>query len=65
VPKNKPKIQFIEGISEELKRVTWPSRTETIRLTVVVIVVSLIVALYIGIIDFFLAKGLGILTQFR
>lgn len=59
------KIRFIEGINEELKKVTWPSRTETIRLTVVVIVVSLIVAVYVGIIDVFLAKGLGILTRFR
>jgi preprotein translocase SecE subunit len=50
------------GIIDELKRVTWPSREETIRLTIVVIAISLIIAFYIGIIDVLLAKLLEIIT---
>lgn len=50
------------GIVDELKRVTWPSKEETIRLTLVVIAISLIIAFYIGIIDVLLAKLLDIIT---
>ncbi len=48
---------------EELKKVTWPSRQTTIRLTLTVLIISLIVGLYLGIIDVLLAKGLEALTK--
>jgi len=53
------------GIFEELKKVSWPTKKETIRLTAVVIIISLIIGLYIGIIDVLLAKGLEFLTLRR
>lgn len=56
---------FAQGIIEELRKVSWPSRKETIRLTSIVIGVSLIIGLYIGIIDILLTKGLEIVTRFR
>lgn len=49
----------------ELKRVTWPTREKTIQLTAVVIIISLIIGTYIGIIDSLLASGLRILTTLR
>jgi preprotein translocase subunit SecE len=51
------------GLVDELKRVTWPSRQETIRLTMIVVVISLIIGLYIGIIDVGLAKVLELITK--
>jgi len=59
------KTQFASGIVEELKKVTWPTREETIRLTVIVIGISLIIGIYIGIIDVLLAKGLEMLAKTR
>ncbi|PIV09141.1 preprotein translocase subunit SecE [Candidatus Roizmanbacteria bacterium CG02_land_8_20_14_3_00_36_15] len=56
---------FASGIVEELKKVSWPTKNETTRLTIVVIAVSLIIGLYIGIIDILLVKGLDTLTKFR
>lgn len=56
---------FVGDIREELKKVTWPTRQTTIRLTVVVIVISLIIAVYIGTIDVLLAKALEVLTRTR
>lgn len=52
-------------VIDELKKVTWPTRQETIRLTTIVIVISLIIGLYIGIIDIALAKALELLTKAR
>jgi preprotein translocase subunit SecE len=40
----------------ELKRVTWPTPKQTLASTTVVIVIVFIVAIYLGIIDYVLAK---------
>lgn len=56
---------FASELITELKRVTWPTRKETIRLTAIVIVISLIIGVYIGIIDILLAKGLEVITKSR
>ncbi len=52
-------------VVDELKKVSWPTRKQTIRLTMVVLGVSLIIGLYVGIIDILLAKGLEFITKFR
>lgn len=59
------KTQFGSGIIEELKKVTWPTKEETLRLTVIVIGISLIIGVYIGIIDVLLTKGLELLAKSR
>ena len=63
--KNKVRQNIGSDIVDELKKVSWPTRKDTIRLTSIVIGVSLIIVLYIGIIDILLAKGLEIVTKFR
>lgn len=60
---NQPK--FTTDILSELKKVSWPSKKETLRLTMIVIFVSLIIGVYIGIIDILLAKILSWLTSLR
>lgn len=64
---NKPNIApgFASGIVDELKKVSWPTKKETVRLTLVVIVISLIIGLYVGIIDVLLARGLELITKLR
>jgi preprotein translocase subunit SecE len=54
---------FAQEVVEELKRVSWPTKKETIRLTTVVILISLIIGLYIGIIDVLLAKVLALFAR--
>lgn len=56
---------FANNIIDELKKVTWPTKNNTIRLTGIVIAISLIIGLYIGIIDVLLAKGLETMTKVR
>lgn len=62
---NIKKPSFATDVFDELKKVSWPSRAETIRLTAIVIGVSLIIGLYVGIIDILLTKGLEFVTKFR
>lgn len=56
---------FAKEVVEELKRVSWPSKKQTINLTALVILISLTIGLYVGIIDILLAKLLEIVTKIR
>jgi preprotein translocase subunit SecE len=47
---------FLNDAKGELKRVTWPSRKQTMASTLVVIIVVFVMAIFFGIIDFGLAK---------
>ncbi len=55
VPKIAP-AKFIGEVVNELKKVTWPTREETIKYTVAVIIISLAVAFFIGGLDFVFLK---------
>ena len=48
--------QFLRESKNELKRVKWPTRKELLASTAVVIVFSLIVAFFLGLVDFGLIK---------
>jgi preprotein translocase subunit SecE len=44
-------VQFIKEVVAELKKVTWPTREDTMKLTAVVIALSVIVGVFIGGLD--------------
>lgn len=39
---------FLKEARQELKKVTWPSRQETINYTIMVVVISGVVAVFLG-----------------
>jgi len=49
-------IKFLGEVKTELKQVTWPTKSEVIRLTTAVITISLIVGIYIGALDLIFTK---------
>ncbi|MGI5827376.1 MAG: preprotein translocase subunit SecE [Patescibacteria group bacterium] len=51
-------INYIKASIEELKKVSWPTKKETYHYTVLVIVVSLAVAAYLGGLDYLFTLGL-------
>ena len=44
-------VQFFSEVVGELKKVTWPSREEATRLTILVIVISGAIGIVLGLID--------------
>ena len=46
--------RFLKEVNVELRKVTWPSKDELVGSTIVVIIVSFMVAIFIGIVDKFL-----------
>lgn len=49
---------FLTEARGELARVAWPTRSQTVRLTTLVITVSLLVGLYLGTADWLLKQAL-------
>jgi len=49
-------INYISASKRELKKVVWPTKKQTINHTLLVIVFSLVVAMFLGLIDFGLNK---------
>jgi preprotein translocase subunit SecE len=52
-------LVFLRQVWEEFGKITWPSRAETIRLTILVIIVSGAVAAFIGGLDFVFSRVLN------
>jgi preprotein translocase subunit SecE len=44
-------ITFLKDVNAELRKVTWPTKEELIGSTIVTIVVSLIMSIFIGAVD--------------
>jgi preprotein translocase subunit SecE len=56
-------VRFLRETRDELKKVVWPTRQEVLRLTLVVITVSLIVGIFLGGLDFILVKIIETIVQ--
>ena len=48
--------EFVREVLAEFRKVTWPSRAELVNSTVVVIVVTVVLAFFLGGVDIVLAR---------
>ncbi|MFP4236008.1 MAG: preprotein translocase subunit SecE [Desulfonatronovibrio sp.] len=48
--------EYLEEVKGELKKVTWPTRKETLSTALAVVVLVVIISVYLGIIDFGLSR---------
>jgi preprotein translocase subunit SecE len=70
LPAAKPKdniftktAQFLREVKVELKKVTWPTRQQTIGSTAVVIVLVMLISLFLGLVDFGISGLIRIVLQ--
>lgn len=47
-------ISFLKEVREELAKVAWPSREQTIRYTILVIIIAVAVGAFLGGLDYIL-----------
>lgn len=52
----------MKEIKAELVHVVWPSRKQTVYYTILVIVLSIVVAYFLGLFDFIFLRGLQLLV---
>lgn len=56
-------LQFLREVRVELKKVTWPTRKQTIGTTIAVIVLVLIISMFLGLIDIGLSSLLQLILK--
>ncbi len=54
-----PRFRFVGDVVAELKKVTWPTREEAFRLTLMVLVVCAVIGVILALLDY----GFGRLVQ--
>ncbi len=54
-------VTYIKEVASETKNIKWPTRKQVISYTLIVIVLSLILAVYVGAIDAAFARLLSII----
>ena len=55
-------FRFFAEVFSELRKVTWPSRQEATRLTVLVIALSATIGVFLGLIDMLFARVLSVIS---
>ncbi|MEK7542688.1 MAG: preprotein translocase subunit SecE [Patescibacteria group bacterium] len=55
---------FLMESRMELRKVSWPSREDTVRFTIFIIIFSFILGLFLGFLDYVFLKGLGGILNF-
>jgi preprotein translocase subunit SecE len=56
-------LQFLREVKVELKKVTWPSRKQTVGSTIVVLVLVMLISLFLGGIDIGLSSLVQLVLQ--
>jgi preprotein translocase subunit SecE len=57
----KSPAKFLTEVRDELKKVSWPTRPQVIKMTIIVIGVTIAVSAYLGGLDFLFTKISGII----
>ena len=50
--------EYFKETRAELKHVIWPTRKQTFYYTLIVIILSIVIAYYLGVFDFIFSQGL-------
>lgn len=59
-----PSLDFFRSIAGELRKVTWPTREEIRRLTILVVAVSVATGLALGAIDIIFSQMVNTMVEF-
>ena len=55
--------QFFADAKQEIKKVTWPTRQQTIQSTWVVMAVTVALSVFLGLVDLVLSKMVGFILK--
>ena len=56
-------IKFLKEVKIELVKVSWPKKEELWQSTLIVIVVSLMMAVFVGVVDLLLSRAVGTIIK--
>ena len=56
-------IDFLKSVKQELKQVTWPTKQQATKMTIIVVISSIIVGLFIAGLDYLFTQLIGLLLK--
>jgi preprotein translocase SecE subunit len=59
----KTNLNWAEGFRQELSKVSWPSRRDALQLTLIVVIISTLLGVYIGVFDYIFAAILKLILN--
>ncbi len=54
---------FFKGVKSEFKKISWPDRQSTLKQSVVVVAISVVLGVIIAILDYVIQYGVNFLTS--
>ena len=61
--KSNPVIRYLRETRAELKKVTWPTRPEATKLTIIVLVVVAFMSVLLGTLDYIFSRVMGFIIS--
>lgn len=61
--KTKQKTGFFKGVKTEFKKITWPTRSQLVKETIAVSVVTILLGAIIKLVDMVMQTGIAILIK--
>jgi preprotein translocase subunit SecE len=55
--------KYIKEVIAETANVVWPTRNQTILFTLAVLAISILIAYYLGLLDYLFSQGLNLLLK--
>lgn len=56
-------IEFVKDVESEVKRITWPTRSDALKSTVAVLVITGFFALFFSVVDYFFSYLFGLILS--
>ena len=61
--KDNPVLRYLKETRAEVRKVSWPTRKEALRLTLVVLAVTISMAIILGALDFVFSQFIGFIVR--
>ena len=58
-----PRPSFFKGVKTEFKKITWPDRNSTLKQSIAVVAISIVVGIIIALLDYVIKYGVNFLTS--
>ncbi len=59
----KERTSFFKGVKSEFKKIIWPDRQATLKQSVAVVAISVVVGVIIAILDYVIKMGINFITS--
>ena len=55
--------RFFKGVKSEFKKISWPDKKSTLKQSVAVVIISVVVGVIIAVLDYLIQYGVNFLTS--